>query len=198
MEKPILYRVSGRKDILMRYRGEFAKEGYSLTENTYTVRYEKPVYKAYTAEDRFIRKFRKKKCKVEKIPLRYTRNTTYRKAYFKAHPSPDGKYRCVYCGGRFPKKDITIDHLIPVNAAERSWVARDRIKRLGYSSVNDMDNLVPACRYCNSRKGTHMGLWLLRGRLGRKPWFWKVVKVGRFAMMVFAMFMIFYAFDLYM
>lgn len=195
MEKPILYRVSGNKRILAPYSGDLLKNGFNCTEYKYTLKYEKPVYSGYHEADRYIKKFRKKKCKVEKIPLKYTRSTTYRRAYFKAHPSPDGRYRCVYCGGIFPKKDITIDHLIPVDAAEHSWRARDKIKKLGYSSVNDVDNLVCSCRYCNSKKGTKMGLWLIRGRWGRRDGYWRFVNTARIVVMIIAVWFMISAFN---
>ena len=66
----------------------------------------------------------------------------YREDYFKAHEGVKllGKrgtyYRCVFCGGMFTKSEITVDHKIA--------------KRLG--GTDDIWNLQPACRPCNSRK----------------------------------------------
>lgn len=49
---------------------------------------------------------------------------------------------CVYCG---KKKKLTIDHVVPIDRG----------------GTNDMDNLVPACKSCNSRKNTKSLLsWL--------------------------------------
>lgn len=46
--------------------------------------------------------------------------------------------RCVYCGHLFFTRDnISVDHYIP----------------LSNGGTNDSDNLLPACRDCNSRKG---------------------------------------------
>ena len=44
--------------------------------------------------------------------------------------------RCHYCGGSFAPEDLTMDHLVPVS-------------RGGKASRN---NVVPACKECNSRK----------------------------------------------
>jgi len=43
---------------------------------------------------------------------------------------------CHYCGGSFPPKQLTMDHLVP-------------LVRGGKSSKG---NLVPACKDCNSKK----------------------------------------------
>lgn len=43
---------------------------------------------------------------------------------------------CHYCGGHFPPEELTMDHLVPVS-------------RGGKASRN---NVVPACKECNSRK----------------------------------------------
>jgi len=43
---------------------------------------------------------------------------------------------CHYCGGEFAPEDLTMDHLVPIS-------------RGGKASRN---NVVPACKGCNSRK----------------------------------------------
>lgn len=66
----------------------------------------------------------------------------YRETFFKHHkgvkfPFRRGTfYRCVGCGGWFNKSNITVDHRIS--------------KRLG--GTDDIWNLQPMCRSCNSRK----------------------------------------------
>lgn len=62
----------------------------------------------------------------------------YRETWFK-HNKPDWgkKYRCIDCKKLFLKEDITIDHRIP--------------KRKG--GTDDIWNLQPMCRSCNSSKG---------------------------------------------
>lgn len=66
----------------------------------------------------------------------------YREEFFKHNkgvklPFKRGEYfRCVSCGGWFTKSQITVDHKIS--------------KRLG--GTDDIWNLQPMCRSCNSRK----------------------------------------------
>jgi 5-methylcytosine-specific restriction protein A len=43
---------------------------------------------------------------------------------------------CHYCGNKFPVKDLTMDHLVPLVRGGRSTKG----------------NLVPACKECNTRK----------------------------------------------
>ena len=47
-----------------------------------------------------------------------------------------GRGECHYCKGRFPAKELTMDHVIPIS-------------RGGKSSKS---NLVPACKECNNKK----------------------------------------------
>jgi len=43
---------------------------------------------------------------------------------------------CYYCGRKFPYKQLTMDHLVPLARGGRST----------------KDNLVPSCKECNTRK----------------------------------------------
>lgn len=60
----------------------------------------------------------------------------YREEWFKHNKPFMGKYRCVSCGGWFPKSNIDIDHRIP--------------KRDG--GTDDLWNLQPMCKHCNRSK----------------------------------------------
>lgn len=111
------------------------------------------------------------------------RNNRYRKDFFdNNHPVLSGKYYfCAYCGKPVSKKEVTVDHLIPVHKTETSLKMQRKLKRMGYRSVNDPKNLVPACRRCNTKKGTKTGLWLIRGRIGRIQILWYPVWAIRIA-----------------
>lgn len=52
-------------------------------------------------------------------------------------------YKCQYCGGKFNKQDLTIDHVIPKAKAKR---LPSTIK------LNSFDNCVAACFNCNTKK----------------------------------------------
>lgn len=47
-----------------------------------------------------------------------------------------GRGQCHYCGGRFPARELTMDHVVPIVRGGRST----------------RSNVVPCCKACNSRK----------------------------------------------
>lgn len=119
----------------------------------------------------------------------YTRSSNYRYRYFKAHKGLFNKfYLCSYCGKIKTKKNITVDHIIPVDKVVKGK-SRDRYKRVlrrnGIKDINDIKNLTTACKSCNSKKSANTGLWILRGRIGSKPGFWVMWYVIFFITIVF-------------
>lgn len=101
------------------------------------------------------------------------RSSNYRSKFFKSHSPILGHfYICVYCGRILTKSNTAVDHLYPVSSTEKSISMQRKLKRHGYSSVNDERNLVPSCRRCNLRKGSKTGLWTLRGKLGTYTILW--------------------------
>lgn len=110
------------------------------------------------------------------------RSANYRYNFFRINPGI-GKHRkyyhCSYCGHIKRKDDITVDHLIPVNKVlkgrhKRFW--RMMLRTHGINDVNDTRNLVPACKGCNSKKGTKTGWWIIKGLIGRHFGFWCIEK----------------------
>lgn len=64
--------------------------------------------------------------------------------YSKANVYARDKYRCQYCGNRFKRRELTVDHVIP----------RSRWEELGDGKTpTTFDNIVTACRPCNYKKG---------------------------------------------
>ncbi|MBM3212518.1 HNH endonuclease [Candidatus Poribacteria bacterium] len=62
------------------------------------------------------------------------------------------RYRCQYCGKEFPPNFLTLDHVLPVSQGGKTqW-----------------DNVVAACRTCNTKKGNRK-LWEVGMTLLRKP-----------------------------
>lgn len=58
---------------------------------------------------------------------------------------------CAYCGREIDYKDMQVDHVMPLLRGFSDW----RMKLGGYRrGTDDIDNLLPACRMCNFRKGT--------------------------------------------
>lgn len=72
---------------------------------------------------------------------------------------------------KIKKKEIEVDHLIPVYKAKRQ---RHWQKKLP-NGVNDKTNLVAACRHCNRMKSSKTGLWYVRGLLGQHQLYWKII-----------------------
>lgn len=111
------------------------------------------------------------------IETSYTRRSSdYRKAFFEAKEPNCGKkrYFCAYCGFPIRKDEVTVDHLIAVKRAQRSKFYLRLLRRMGCESVNDVRNLVPACKRCNSKKGTRAGRWVIKGLLGRSGLVWGI------------------------
>ena len=111
---------------------------------------------------------------------RYGRSGTYRYRFMKAYPPEHGKYRCVYCGKKIRPDKMTVDHVIPVDAAKSSKKAQRLIDRRYENGVNDLDNLVPCCYKCNQKKGsTYSWRWRIRARYGQKAGYWRFVHFVR-------------------
>jgi 5-methylcytosine-specific restriction endonuclease McrA len=55
-------------------------------------------------------------------------------------------YCCAYCYKPFPVNELTVDHMQPISRG----------------GTNTIDNLVPACKSCNSRKNTNTPLEMLQ------------------------------------
>lgn len=70
-----------------------------------------------------------------------TREEVYRKY--------DG--RCAYCGRPIALKDMQVDHFIPQNKEYLFVLGEVQ----GVESVDDIKNLMPACRTCNHYKRAH-------------------------------------------
>lgn len=126
---------------------------------------------------------------------KYNRSSTYRGKFFKYNP-PDGKlrfkkknyWRCHYCGKKLTKDKVQVDHVIPVYKAKRYIKWQRRLP----NGVNDVDNLVAACRMCNQLKGKKTGYWYLRAKLGYFPLFRKIWGLSKIVVIVISVILILY------
>lgn len=115
--------------------------------------------------------------KIMSVSEAYTRSGDYRDTFFKTYkPTVPAKYRCAYCGRKFERKHITVDHIFAVNSLMYKQTTRDFAEFCGIHGANEPKNLVAACRRCNSKKGTKGGLWIWRGFIGRSEKIWKIRK----------------------
>ncbi len=101
------------------------------------------------------------------------RGTNYRQTYFKANkPFYRDLYCCAYCGRIMRKRDITVDHIYPINQVRASIKLQNYLKRHGIANVNDEKNLTPSCPRCNKQKSDKMGSWIIRGKIGKIQLLW--------------------------
>jgi 5-methylcytosine-specific restriction endonuclease McrA len=83
-----------------------------------------------------------KMVKRPKIPIRFSRQNIYAR----------DRYRCQYCGRRFPVEELTYDHVLPkFRGGKTEW-----------------ENIVTCCIACNRKKGGHTPQEVSM-RLVRKP-----------------------------
>lgn len=132
---------------------------------------------------------RRRNLTFEAVPTQYTRSSNYRSRFFAKHPSSTGKYRCAYCGKKKPKDKITIDHIFPVHCMEKYPAVRKRAALLGIHGSNDMKNLCTACMRCNQKKEAKMGIWILKGFLGKQPWYWQLRRILTVILVFFVLYL---------
>lgn len=173
-EKRVLVRISNGKNNIYNYRYDLYSNGFEFNKRSGNNSFYEQMMSETSSKawESFCRQ-NKLTCNV--IPEQYTRSADYRKEYFKqAVPAVEAKYRCAYCGKKLVYRDVTVDHIIPVNKMSYNKSARIIASRLGIENVNDPKNLVSACRKCNSKKGTKMGAWLWKGFFGKSEALWKI------------------------
>ena len=126
-------------------------------------------------------------CSEEKLRLDISSGFTERSGYYRRkfmathNPQIGPFYICAYCGKLLLKKNVTVDHLYPVKEAARDPRVMKKLRRMKIYNVNDQKNLVCACEHCNKKKAAKMGLWVIRGKIGRHTWVWIIrylVRVG--------------------
>lgn len=182
-------RISNGKNSIYDHRGTLQYHQFQFNKRSYGKSYYERTYcsqKALKTWEAYCKKYR---LTYEVIPKEYVRDTQYRQRYFKENePVVEAKYRCAYCGKQLSYKDATVDHLFPVFKMSHSERVRQKAKRFGINGVNETKNLVCACRSCNSKKGTKMGLWIIRGMIGRHEAFWKVLHVFECAVVLAVIF----------
>lgn len=128
----------------------------------------------------YIKKPKKEIKRLKKIGVKYScykvefeRASNYRNVFFARTKGP---YMCRYCHRPLTKDKIYVDHVIPVSKTQKSAFARILLAIKGCNNVNDICNLAPACQKCNLKKSDKMGLWVIRGWLGKYSLYWGILK----------------------
>lgn len=159
---------NGRSKIY-KHRHDLLSKGMKFNKRSYGRSfYSKKVTEAEKEE--LILYCKKHRLKYAVIDDVYMRDSHYRKEFLQGY---DHKWiLCAYCG--FPKrtKNITVDHIIPIDKAKKSKRTKKLLQWLHIENVNDKRNLAAACRKCNRRKSTQMGIWILRGFIGKSNIIW--------------------------
>ncbi|MGL4607467.1 MAG: HNH endonuclease [Eubacteriaceae bacterium] len=157
-------------------RKELYSHGFTFVRSGKKVGYWKMNFKNKEDAEKKRGLFKKQGFSIVILDPRYVRSHDYRKNFFSVNSGYTYKneayYQCVYCGKFVKQQDVTIDHLFPVAKAQESHFNQKVLKKLKINDINQVENLVPACGRCNGRKGSKMGLWLIRGLLGKSLLFW--------------------------
>ena len=121
------------------------------------------------------------------------RSTGYRREFFsKSKPFIGKLYICAYCGRLISADSLTVDHIYPVAAVTGSLRLQKKLAKKGYSSVNDVRNLVAACPRCNRKKGASTSaFWTLKAKIGRNYSLWMLRKALRLAILIGLIFYIY-------
>ena len=131
-------------------------------------------YRLMKNQDKNERREIEKYCRRHHLPLSQSdetreRSSGYRNVFLRNKKGLFGSriYLCAYCGRPLTSGNLIVDHIIPVQKAAGSGFYRLVMRLRRIRNVNDVRNLTPSCPRCNSRKGTHGGLWVIRGWFGR-------------------------------
>ena len=194
-EKPrVIVRISDGKNKIYDNRFELWKAGFEFNKRSRGKSfYEQEMIEGRALEWETFCKEKGLTCNI--IPIQFTRGTDYRKTFFSsAEPAIKAKYRCAYCGHKLIYKDVTVDHIFPINKLSYSEKTRKQAALFGITDANEERNLCAACRPCNSRKGTKTGIWVIKGFLGKSNTLWKIRFAARASFIIGACFVAGYLF----
>lgn len=140
---------------------------------------------------KYVRKANRKGFYARCFEEKYERSGTYRSDFIRANRPKDGYYRCVYCGRKVQTRDMVVDHVVPVAAAKKSKKIQKKFS--SKNGINDLKNLVPACKKCNKKKGYSTAWkWRWKSWIGKKTWYWRIRKIAIVCIMMIIMYCIGY------
>ena len=118
----------------------------------------------------------------------WSRASNCRDRFFRLTKAP---YRCRYCNRHLKKEYVEVDHLIPVGKVKNNRShARQLMNISKLDDINDIRNLVASCRYCNRRKGDKLGIWYIRGILGKYKIYWTIVYILKLCILILLLYII--------
>lgn len=128
-----------------------------------------------------IKKLKKNNVKFTCYKVEFERASNYRQIFFSRTKGP---YKCRYCNKKLTKSNLYVDHIIPVSKAQKTKSGPLLLKINGCNNVNDIKNLAPACKNCNLKKSDKMGIWVIRGILGKYKIYWVSLMVFKIIFMI--------------
>lgn len=182
---------NGRKKIYS-YRHLFREHGFHFEKRSYGKSF-------YTKSCNTIeeREFYKKLCKKNRLNYcehkkEYARSNDYRKIYLNNLNARHKYELCAYCGIPIKREKFTVDHIIPIDKAKKTNRAKILMKLLKIKDVNDSSNLCIACKQCNNQKRTKMGVWIIRGFIGKNRYIWYLRWILRLLILLLALVYLFH------
>lgn len=156
------------------YRKFFREQGFSFQKKAYGKSYYYIKIKNQEVCQKYKEfcRFRGLKCQI--YEKEYVRSHDYRKVFLSTKNYTRKYTLCAYCGLPARVSQITVDHIIPVDKAKKTVTGRFLMKIFKIQNINEYKNLCGAHKSCNSRKGRKMGLWILRGFIGKNIPLWYV------------------------
>lgn len=121
-------------------------------------------------------------------PENLGRSDHYRRDFFSYYPRPLAAIAAAIVIAVFRIKSCASTISTPSTAPRPAMISWLRLLRI--EDVNDVRNLAPACRRCNTKKGRNAGIWVLRAILGRYEAYWVLRKVCFVALVVGLVFLL--------
>lgn len=148
------------------------KMGFNLKINSEGKVWQKQINNKKHSEIQRIKRFCQQQFKYYRfIDESMERSTNYRDCFFKQQKGIFGTkiYICAYCGKFLKRRNVQVDHIIPVYKAKTNFFYRNLLSIRGIKNVNDIRNLTASCKKCNCKKSANGGLWIIKGIFGRSP-----------------------------
>lgn len=176
----IIIKISNGKNKTYNLKDSLLKEQFKFTKKPYGKSYWEKKIDNNLKGDEYSKTiefyFKEKGLRVLTLYPEDRRSNDYRKAFLEGNKGIHRHYFCAYCGTILNENSLTVDHIIPIDRTSKSRFLKWILRKFNIEDINDIKNLTPSCRRCNSRKGSKVGLsWIVRGLMGRYVFTWILV-----------------------
>ena len=179
MKEKYLLEISNGRGKIYNHRYYFRENDFAFNKRSYGKSYYARKFQTEDEMISYISYCKNNGLKYRTIESSYIRDNSYRKNYFESNDFlkqriNDGYALCAYCGLPVKINDLTVDHIVPVVKAKNTQIAKGIMKIMKISNINERKNLCGACSKCNSKKRANMGLWIIRGIIGKSKYVWLI------------------------